>query len=461
MRKNLLLFALIAILIVACNNEDDTGSVVNLSHRNLLIPAEIMGMVHAGYYHESNRVPDNKEREFALLDEMGVIWMLRDFSWSTIQPSKDIWNFDTFDRYIEYAEQYNKKILAILDYDVAWIHENCNHMVGNPPRRRVVAGGDEVAAFVEYTRRTVERYKGKVGAWSIWNEPNLFPRFWTGTPEEFFILTKATAAAIREVDPNAIILGGGTNTVADDEIWTRGLFESGAMAQVDYFSYHPYMPDATTTGRAFARFRDYLTKYNFENRIWITEVGYPFDMGPGGYDTKVPAIEMPEMVIKTLVLLAAEGAQIILWYELFDNGANADVNDSENWFGLVERDTLKKKGGADAYQLFAHNVPGKTLRGTLSGSSDLPDYINGYYFEGSDGKHTMVIWTDRQSRTQQLSVTLPGVNRRVWDVATGSSTAIDETSTWTLKARDGVNKSFQFFTWENNDLTKMPHIIPR
>ena len=448
MKKITVLF-LLALLFLSCPEDEETKIPPDVN-----IPADIMGMAHVGYYYNTF----TRENEYALTNEMGIVWMLRDFSWSTIESSKGNWNLSAYDTYVADAEQYGKKILAILDYDVSWIHnDTCGHPSGQ--FRRVVAGDAEVAAFCEYVRQTVSHYKDSVGAWCIWNEPNLGDRFWSGTPQEFFTLTKTAADAIREADPNAVILGGAFNTLANNDTWTKGIFESGAMEKIDYIAYHPYMPDAVTTGKVYTQFRDYAAKYGFADKIWITEVGYPLDMGPGGYGTKVKEVDMPETTVKTLAILAAEGARKIIWYEMFDHGAAGDPDDSEDWFGLVDRDTLIKKGGGQAYEICAHNIPDRTLRHSKLKLSGLPDYITAYYFEGANGKHSLVIWTNRQSRSQNIQVTLPGTAQKVWDVAAGTSSPIAETSTYTLKTRDNEgNKSLQFFTWENSDLTQIPQI---
>jgi len=454
MKKFTFLFLTI-LLILSCRDNDDK----NNTPPDVEIPAEIMGMAHVGYYYTGS-VSFTKEQEYALADEMGVVWMLRDFSWSTVESTQGNWNWSVFDTYVQDAKENNKKIVGILDYDVSWVHNaSCGHPGGAGIFRRVVAGDAEVAAFCNYVRETVSRYKDTVGAWCIWNEPNLDDRFWSGTPQEFFTLTKAAAEAVREVAPNAIILGGAFNTLADNDVWTKGIFESGAMEKIDYIAYHPYMPDAVTSARVYAKFRDYAAKYGFADRIWVTEVGYPLNKGPGGYGTKVKEEDMPETTVETITLLAAEGARVILWYEMFDHGAAGNPNDSEDWFGLVDRDTITKKGGGEAYQIAANNIPGKTLRHSRLERS-VPENIAAYYFEGAGGKNTLVIWNNRAgSSPLKVQVTLPGINQKVWDVATGDSLPIAKTSTWTLKLRDNEgNKALQFFTWDG-DLSQKPAVI--
>jgi hypothetical protein len=115
-----------------------------------------------------------------------------------------------------------------------------------------------------------------------------------GTKEQIFDLTKA-AAAIRKAGPDARIAGGAFNTPASEE-WVRGIFTSGAMEHADLIAYNPYM------------------------------------LGPGPAANKD---HMPETVMQTIVLLAAEGAGRIFRYELFDHGGDGSPDDAEHWFGLV------------------------------------------------------------------------------------------------------------------------------
>lgn len=435
------------LLALSCLTSGGTRTV----YQDVRIPVDLMGMVHAGYANNSGKI----DEEYVLLNEMGVRWMLRDFSWEVIQPEKGVWDWSVYDKYVEDAEKHDKKILGLLyPHDTLWIHGDYNkwtrkYACGHTERQvkiGIVAGDAEIAAFCEYARETALRYKGRVGAWAIWNEPNMSEHFWNGTPKEFFALTKAAAAAIREADPDAVIIGGSLNPGADNAVWTRGLFTSGAMDQVDYIAYHPYARNAEGVAQAYISFRNYVSQYGFGDKVWITEIGYPLDKGHGGYDTKVREAFMSEMTVKTITLLAAAGAQRIFWYEMFDYGAHLPPGDSEAWFGLVDFDTFKKKGGGEAYQLCSRNFPGKTMR-----SLDAPNFIEAFYFQG-EGNHSLVIWDNKPSRPRQIRVTLPGKNIRLWDIARGVSVPVDEeASVHTLQK----GASLLFFTWEN-DISALP-----
>lgn len=54
----------------------------------------------------------------------------------------------------------------------------------------------------------VARYRGKIAAWEIWNEPDL-TEYWKGSAGECAELVKQAAIAMRQADPNVVLVLGG------------------------------------------------------------------------------------------------------------------------------------------------------------------------------------------------------------------------------------------------------------
>jgi hypothetical protein len=472
MRNHIAPLCLAALLLCnACPAE--TPDTKEEDPRDVGIPADLMGMVHAG---TRSTDPAVIADEYDRLDDLNVVWTLTDFSWGSIQPEskKDAapadWNWDEFDAYVTNGNARNKKILAILDYDVGWLHgtvvgteEVTENSLGNKVQvdkyadghlERIIQGEAEIARFCTYIKATISRYDGahgygKVDAWCIWNEPNLYPRFWTGTKEEFYAFAAAAATAIREVDPKAVIVGGVLNTLADEQ-WVRGFFTSGAMKEVNAFAYHPYTPNAGGTAATYRNLRNILSDYNFGDKLWITEVGYPTQ---GSYGTEVAEARMPQMVTKTITLLAVEGAQKIFWYHLSDP-QHQNPKDSEDWFGLFATDadgSRKKKGGADAYTLCARYLPGKTWRRQGFPGAAFPDAVQSYYFEGNDGTRCLIIWNDSTVSSRDITLTIPGNNRRIHNLGDGVAETVGEITGYTLHPRNSPQENVLFFTWDVAD----------
>jgi len=457
MRKSLIIILITAIFL-SCPPAEETEpeQTEQTDPVSVFVPADFAGMCHAGY-------SDNLDREFEMLDELGAIWVHWDFSWSSIQPAEDTWNFSTFDARVKRNNAEGKKIIGMLLYQSNWIHDKYDY-----PRERRIRE-DQIPYFVNYAVETVKRYNGKPGsegfvdAWFIWNEPDLQPRFWTGTKEEFFALNKATAKAIRELDVaegTQTVLVGGVFTALVTDDWITGLFNQGGMLEykVDGLGFHPYSVTPVGAAGIFNVFKSKVARYGYADKIWVNEMGYPTysdinfnPVGSGRYGTDQWEGDMPEVVVKTFALLAAAGAKNLTWYHLFDSRSERRDGDSEDWFGLVWRRGAGDwviKGGYWGFAVAANNIPGKTYKENnfLTGSS--LTNIQSCYFEGSDGKHTLVFWNNSPLRTVDVTVTLEGSNFKLWNVETGESVDASATATHTLHPVNTHQKTLVFLTWE-------------
>jgi len=96
----------------------------------------------------------------------------------------------------------------------------------------------------KFIRNLIQRYgAAEVRQWyfEVWNEPNLISWFWTGTQADYFALYKATAAAVKAVDP-ALRTGGPATSAVQ---WLPEFLEYCAShaAPVDFVSTHTYPGD--------------------------------------------------------------------------------------------------------------------------------------------------------------------------------------------------------------------------
>jgi GH35 family endo-1,4-beta-xylanase len=102
---------------------------------------------------------------------MGVSLILHTFYWLDIEPEQGRWNFQGYDTLVNNANERDLKVVGILAYDNWWIHADQKTHKYIPP--------DRIPDFLEYVRKTVDHFRGRVYAWCIWNEPNF--HFWPGT----------------------------------------------------------------------------------------------------------------------------------------------------------------------------------------------------------------------------------------------------------------------------------------
>jgi len=365
----------------------------------VVIPEDFAGIVHAGQ--------TNTPEEYALLDRMGVSWILTTFYWDRIEGEEGKWNFVDYDKYVDTAKAAGKKIIGVLAYDVSWIHKNGKARDYIPP--------DKVHLFLNYVQLTTAHFKGRVDAWCIWNEPNTI--FWNGSRDEYLSLTRQASDALREIDSDVILLGGAFNrgVFGLPTAYIKGLFESGAMEKADAVAFHPYELNPHRTTRLYMEFRAMVAKYGFEDRIWVTEAGYPTG---GWYPTAVSEKKFPAYIVKTFIDLAISGAKKILWYQLFDPLKRVK-SDSEGYFGLVRsRDDYTSKG-AEAYRLCAVYLAGATYRPELPLQENLPNTFHSFYFEQPSGGRTLVMW--KEGKTINLILWASENDYTRHDIVTGKA----------------------------------------
>jgi len=386
----------------------------------VVIPEDFAGIVHAGH--------TNTPQEYALLDRMGANWVLTTFHWSRIEEEEGKWDFAKFDKYVDTAKASGKKIIGVLAYGVSWIHEDGKNRDYIPP--------DKVHFYLNYVQKTAEHFKGRVDAWCIWNEPNFL--FWKGSRDEYLSLARQAADALREVDSEVILLGGAFNrgVFGLPTAYVKGLFESGAMEKADAVAFHPYDLNPNRTTKLFLEFRALTAKYGFEDRIWITEAGYPTG---GWYPTAVSEKKFPAYIVKTFIGLAINGAKKVLWYQLFDPPERSKSN-SENYFGLVRSEDDYTSKGAEAFRLCALYFSGATYHPDLPLRNNLPNTLRSFYFEKPSGGRTLVLWKDSGTISLMVQASENGYTRH--DIVTG------KTETKPAQTPITVGKVPVFITWQ-------------
>jgi hypothetical protein len=398
-----------------------------------VIPEDFAGMVHAGN--------TRTDEEYALLNDMGVSWVLATFYWGSIEPQQGVWNFSNYDSFVERAKQDGKKIIAVLAYDTPWMYSDEDKKKPNPHIR-----SKDISKYLSFVEATILRYRDKVDAWSVWNEPNV-ARFWKGSKQEFVMLTKAAIQKIREIAPEATILAGALSGlptipfVSESYVgYVKALFESGAMEQATGVAFHPYSTNPQGTAKLYDKMVDLLTPYGFQDKIWITEVGYPTH---GLYPTRVSEEKQPAYVIKTMSTLAARGAQLICWYEMFDkyNREDKRTADSEHYFGLVYPN-YEPKQGAMAYGLVSRYIGGMTYQPQALLRDGVPSSVVSYYFEGESNRATLIVW--KNSGKQMLRLSLPGTEHVLHDPVTGSQRTLETQTTLSIESMPSI------ITWTMN-----------
>jgi len=96
-----------------------------------------------------------------------------------------------------------------------------------------------------YTQGWNNGFKFPIEYWEIWNEPDLSAQFWTGTPQQYYVMYEEAARAIKALNPK-LKVGGPACTGALREAWIEGFIRycksksKNKKVPLDFFSWHSY-----------------------------------------------------------------------------------------------------------------------------------------------------------------------------------------------------------------------------
>lgn len=303
--------------------------------------------------------------EFTTISKIGVGWIRIDMSWADIQPNNpNQYDWTQLDTIVAAAKAHNLKILGTIDYAPTWaMASSCTLNEKCPPVNPMV--------FADFAATLAQRYESAgLRYWEIWNEPNL-AGFWEPAPNAgaYTHLLKLTYQAIKNVEPNAIVLSGGLGNLdrnpssVNQQTFLTEMYADGAKPYFDVLGYHAYsfpaLPSYVALWSGWSMMNDIpdsiesimIANGDANKQIWITEYGAPTN-GPGSEATTadpnfanspdhvtdaLQAEMLTEAVNKYKVTPELGG---FFWYSYQDLGTSTVTN--ENFFGLLNYDGSPK-----------------------------------------------------------------------------------------------------------------------
>ncbi len=161
----------------------------------------------------------------------GIGWVRIDFMWSLVEAERDVYRWEVYDALLDRLEASGLRPYATLQATPAWA--TAGPEFSGVPR--------DPGDWQEFVYLAAARYRGRIPAWGIWNEPNL-PRFWSGTRRQYIdTILLPGARAVRAADPGALV--GGPDLAhlssADWDSWLRQVIaEAGSV--LDVVAHHVY-----------------------------------------------------------------------------------------------------------------------------------------------------------------------------------------------------------------------------
>lgn len=325
--------------------------------------------------------------------------------WDVIQPaSRDDWKpANVPDPLIEAELAAGRQVVAVLIGTPSWAATS----PADGPR-----SVPDMDAWAAFTQRMAQHYRGRIGHWIIWNEPDVWEpghpgQTWAGTVEDYARLLKTAYLAIKGADPAQQVHLAGLTYFWD---WSHGrrryldrllevlAADPEAPAHGFYFDaviYHLYF-NPSQTPLVLAETRAVLGRYGLSAKeLWINETNAPPSEDPQEPPWSKPRFkitleEQAAFVLQEFSLAFAAGASRVEFYKLRNT---ADHPESIEPYGLLRGDDSPRPAFA------AYRVATTYLAGFQQAYRQRVGEIEAVTFD-RDGQTTTVLWTTGRRRAQ-------------------------------------------------------------
>ncbi|MEB3216106.1 MAG: cellulase family glycosylhydrolase [Nostocales cyanobacterium 94392] len=354
----------------------------------------------------------NLPERISLTQQVGAKVIRLPISWHLLEGTKGVtpnWFWDELDADIKAAEQAGLKVIIELGQTPCWASSAPDKQRCSDPNYTdyLLYPPTNYNDYANAIAKLVQRYRSRVYAWEIWNEPNLkgnwqplgsrpsaindFHNSFINLQgaSQYANLVKASYNKIKSVDRNAFVLAGAI--AAGDVDYVNEMYKAGIKGYFDALSIHPYTgtypvgrtdpkhsrsygPDECPTGVEPAklwcfkvgveRIRQAMQKQNDNKPIWFTEFGFSSTEGwnpnSSGSDREIGwngsgLNGQAEHLRKAVELINNWSyVPVACWYQLVDRYAR---NDREGRFGLFDVNGKIKPSGQAFKQLMNTTKP--------------------------------------------------------------------------------------------------------
>jgi hypothetical protein len=248
---------------------------------------------------EQEVLPEVREKSLQLLSEAGIQTIRQQFPWEDIEihgkgdfidfrndpAGVDAWA--KYDNIVELAEKHDIEIIARIDNPPAWTRAMTDTIGTHSPP-------DDFDDYGDFVEAVVDRYRGRIQFFQLWNEPNIYPEWGEQPvdPERYTDLLCTGYQRAKEANPDAVILAGALSpTIALDDrnlndlIFLQRMYHAGAGECFDILSAQGYGLWSGPTDQRLRPtvinyphviyLRDVMVNYgDAEKAIWISEAGW-------------------------------------------------------------------------------------------------------------------------------------------------------------------------------------------
>lgn len=236
--------------------------------------------------------------------------------WDIIEKENNVFDFKTLDAYVRAAVEHNVDVLYTLGMTPTWASSRPNEL-SVYGKLGISAEPADIELWKRYIRKIVERYKGKIKYYEVWNEPAA-KGFFSGDILTLIKMTQEAHAIIKSVNPTAKIVCPPSTAEKNGAAWLDEFLRLGGGDYVDIIGYHFYVPGKPELMvKVIRHIKNIMKKHNIVKPIWNTETGW-------SRKVIIPNGASAAYVARSYIINWSEGVERFFWYSW----------DNNNWVGI-------------------------------------------------------------------------------------------------------------------------------
>jgi hypothetical protein len=340
-------------------------------------------------------------------------WRLWDagVAWASLEHGSGVWDFSLLDQEVALAERARVEVLLPLGLSPLWASARPHEASAYGPGNASEPADSEV--WGRYVATVAARYRGRIQAYEIWNEPNL-TRFYSGSVETMLRLARVAYGRIKQLDPNALIVSPSPTGPAG-MAWLDSYLERGGGRWADVIGYHFYVGQNQSPEEMadlIHRVRGLVDQHGLSAKpIWNTETGWRLEgkqEPPAAWKSSLRGNGLGSRraaayVARALMLGWASGVDRFYWYS-WDHYS----------MGLVEPDGKSLKPAATAYGIVREWLVGARIDDVVQDGSGVWTVT----IRRPGGGEAAIIWKPSGVTTYRIPSAWQGAT--AWDLSGGS-----------------------------------------
>jgi hypothetical protein len=189
-------------------------------------------------FEKLDRAVFEPERAYDKLARVGVKWVRIQSGWARTEKEPGVYDFAWLDSIVDNLRERGMIPWMCLCYGNALYDDFAKdifYAVGCPP----IYTEEQKIAWRKYVAAVAEHFRGRVGHYEIWNEPDGGHAWKRGVcAKDYGYFAIDTAKVLRETDPDCYIIGGSNFTSPIG--YVQEMLSTGMGAYIDGYTFHEY-----------------------------------------------------------------------------------------------------------------------------------------------------------------------------------------------------------------------------